>query len=361
MLNDIYIFNEQFEFVRIIDVYESFIWNEKYIGCGDFELYLYADPDIISSVRKNYYVKINDSEQVMIIENIEISSDIEKGSKVKFSGRSLESILDRRIIWKQTFIDGPLQTGIRKILNENIISPANDENGISRKIDNFIMVDSADPYITGLTLSAQYTGDNIYEIIEKICEICGIGFRIILDNENRFIFSFYRGTDRSYGQTDNPYVIFSPVNENIINTDYLESQKEYKNVTLVLGKESGNDRARRVVGSQTGLFRRELYTDARDLQSEKEGGGSYTPTEYNAMLDSRGNEKLEEKREVKMFEGGIDANSMYIYKRDFFKGDIVQIVGDFGIQFKVRIDEIVRSIDENGYELYPTFSVMEEE
>ena len=357
---DIWVFNEQFEFIRLVDVYESFIWNEKYIGYGDFELYMYASYDLIMDLRQNYYLKIADSDQVMIIEDIEISNDIEKGSKIKFSGRSLESILDRRIIWKKTTLDGSLQVGIKKLIDENIISPEPDENGRSRKIENFIFEDSTDPAITDLTLTAQYTGDNIYEVINKICETCGIGFRVRLNSNNQFVFSLYKGIDRSYAQTINSYVVFSSEFDNIINTDYFESQKEYKNVTLVLGEDKDEERKRRAVGNAVGLARRELYTDARDIQSEKGEGETYTDDEYNAMLDQRGYEKLIEKVEAKAFEGNIEPNGIYVYKKDFFKGDIVQIVGNFGIQFRVRIDEIIRSVDENGFEVYPTFKVMEE-
>lgn len=63
-----------------------------------------------------------------------------------------------------------------------------------------------------------------------------VGFRIKLSDDNKFVFKLYAGADRSYDQFTNPYVIFSPKFENVINTNYLESKKTLKTVTLVAGE-----------------------------------------------------------------------------------------------------------------------------
>ena len=93
------------------------------------------------------------------------------------------------------------------MLNENVISPS-DSN---RKISNFIFKESTDSAITKLKLEAQYTGDNLYDVIQKICEEQGIGFKITLNDKKQFVFELYAGFDRSYDQTENPYVIFSEI------------------------------------------------------------------------------------------------------------------------------------------------------
>lgn len=137
-------------------------------------------------------------------EKIQITSDTEDGNHVTVTGRSLESILDRRIVWGQKLLSGNLQNGIKTLLNENVISPS-DSN---RKIPNFIFKESTDPAITKLKLEAQYTGDNLYDVIQKICEEQGIGFKITLNDEKQFVFELYAGSDRSYDQTENPTLYF---------------------------------------------------------------------------------------------------------------------------------------------------------
>lgn len=118
-----------------------------------------------------------------------------------------------------------------------------------------------------MKLEAQYTGDNLYDVIQKICEEQGIGFKITLNDEKQFVFELYAGSDRSYDQTENPYVIFSPKFENIINSNYIESKASLKTVTLVGGEGEGADRRYTTVGGGSGLNRRELFTDARDISS----------------------------------------------------------------------------------------------
>lgn len=351
---EVLILDESFKQVCLIDAFESLIWTERYGGCGNFELYTPADASILEQVKQDYYAWLRDSDQVMIVEEVQISTEVETGGHLIISGRSLESILDRRIIWQQTILNGNLQNAIKRLINENVISPSIAD----RKIAGFVFQESTDPNITGLTIRAQYTGDNLYDTIETICKTYSIGFQVLLNESNQFVFSLYSGADRSYDQSANPYVIFSPKFENIINSNYLESKKTLKNVTLVAGEDEGTTRRTRIVGSGKDLARRELYTDARDIQSETEDG-KIPDSEYYAQLDQRGSEKLADHQYTKTFEGQVESTQTFVYGEDFFKGDIVQIVNEYGIESKVRVIEIVRAQDTTGYDMYPTFSVIE--
>lgn len=351
-----WILDTQFRNVMYVDSFESFIWTERYNGCGEFELYTLVDPLWINSIRPGYYVTLMDSEYVMIVEDVEISTEVDEGDHLKISGRSLESILDRRIIWRQTVINGNLQNGIYKLLNENVIAPEIQ----SRAIPNFIFEASTDPSITGLSLRAQYTGDNLYETIEAICASNNLGFKVTLNSNNQFVFKLYAGIDHSYDQSVNPYVIFSPGFDNLLGTNYIESGKTLKNVTLVAGEDEGDSRRTIIVGTEAGLNRRELYTDARDIQSEVDGQ-QISDEEYYAQLAQRGIEKLAQHKETREFEGEVDATRMFIYGDDFLKGDIVEIINEYGIESKARVVEVVRSQDLNGYSMYPGFSIIDED
>ena len=351
---EVLIMDEKFQHVCLIDAFESLIWTERYHGFGDFEIYTPANAELMKTVKQDYYAWLKDSDQVMNVEEVQIGTEVETGGHLTISGRSLESILDRRIIWQQTVLNGNLQNGIKKLITENVISPVIAD----RKISGFVFQESKDPYIMGLTIRAQYTGDNLYETIETICKAYNLGFRIMLNEQNQFVFSLYSGADRSYDQSVNPYVVFSPKFENIINSNYLESKKTLKNVTLIAGEDAGSSRRTRIVGTGKDLSRREVYTDARDIQSETQDG-KLSDSEYNAQLVQRGKEKLSECQLIKSFEGQVETTHSFVYGEDFYKGDIVQIVNEYGIESKVRVIEIVRSRDVTGYETYPTFSVVE--
>lgn len=359
---EIFVMDENFRSLHNLDIFESLIWTERYNGCGNFEFYTPVSQSILQVVntiqkkmeaKLDCYAWLKESQTSMVIEDLEITTDTETGNHLIVSGRGLESLLERRIIWDQTVLNGNLQSGVQKLINDAIINP----KIADRKIPKFIFSASTNDYIKSLNLEAQYTGDNLYDVILKICDTYQLGFDVTLDLNDNFVFSLTRGEDRSYDQEKNPYVVFSPRYENIINSDYLESAKTLKNVTLVAGEDSGSARRTRIVGSAKGLARRELYTDARDIQSEVDGG-KLTDDQYNALLDQRGAENLSENVYTKVFTGEIEATKTFVYDRDFFKGDVVQIVNEYDMESKVRVSEVVRVQDTNGFSMYPTFQVV---
>lgn len=351
---DIFVLNQKFETIDIIDNYESFIWTDRYFECGDFDLYLPMQPHLLMSLQKDNYLYIKESEHMMIIEDFEITTDAEVGSRLAVTGRSLESILDRRIVWGQETYSGTVQTVIKNMIKDAIISPAIS----SRKIANFIFQDSSDESVNGNSIEAQFTGDNLYESVSLLCQLVGAGFRITLDSNNNFVFSLYSGQDRSYDQDANPYVVFSPSFENIVDSRYVETNSNYRNVTLVAGEGEGSDRKTVTVGNASGLSRRELFTDARDISTQTEEG-TLTDAQYNSQLTERGNEKLKEYIISTAFGGKAEATRTFTYGEDFFMGDIVQIANEFGMESRARITEIIRSQSERGLEIYPTFETID--
>lgn len=355
---EVTILNTKLEMTAIVDTFESIIWTDRYADYGDFEIYTSVNSQFIDIFKMDYYIIMRESDHVMIIEDIKINSDEEVGDRLIITGRSLESILDRRIIWKQTILDGNIQNSIKKILDENIITPTD----TTRKIDNFIFEFSEDPEITKLTVKAQFTGDSIFEAIRALCDVNNIGFRITLSSDNKFVFQLYSGTDRSYDQEKNPYVIFSPNFENIINSNYLESKKSFRTVTLVAGEGEGSARKTMTVsiesGAGQGLLRREMFTDARDISSTIDGR-VLTSAEYNAQLTQRGNEYLAQNSITKSFEGQVETTHMFRYKEDFFMGDIIQIANEYQIESKSRVTEVVMSQNVSGYDVFPTFTTIE--
>lgn len=351
---DLYVLDKNLELIDIIDEYESFIWTDRYSEYGDFELYTSATQQMIDRIKLGYYIRNQLSDHVMIVEEILITADAEDGNHLKVTGRSLESILDRRIVWGLKTISGNLQNGVKTLINECIISPS-DSN---RKISNFIFEDSTDSAITSLSIEAQYTGDNLYDVIQNICYEANLGFQITLNDNKQFVFKLYSGIDRSYNQSTNPYVVFSPKFENLSNSNYIESDTKLKNVTLVGGEGEGAERKYTTVGSGSGLERRELFTDARDISSDVGDGVTLTEEEYTSQLQQRGKEKLAENQKTVSFDGTVEASVMYEYGVDYFNGDIVQIENEYGHEGRARVIETIISEDENGTFMYPTFETI---
>ena len=344
--------------IDIVDNFESLIWVERYSAYGDFEIYIFVNAWLLGTLKQDYYLWLKGSEQTMIIEGIQIESDAENGDHLTVTGRSLESILDRRIVWKQTLLTGNFQNAIKKLLDENIINPSD----TSRKVNNLIFEPSTDPRITSLTVDMQFTGDNLYDAIKFLCDSKDIGFKITLSHDNKFVFKLLGWSDRSYDQFTNPYVIFSPEFDNIINSDYIESKRVLKTIALVAGEGEGLQRRTVTVtipsGAGTGLNRREIFRDARDVSSTVDGK-ELTAAEYNSQLAERGGESLLENTFLKSFEGQVETTHLFKYGEDFFMGDIVQIANEYGIEGKARVTEIIRSQNKDGFDIYPTFVTIE--
>lgn len=369
------ILDEEWETVAVLDTFQSFIWSDRYRGYGDFEVYLPASHPISENFKMGYYLMLHGSDRLMVIETIEIDTDAEDGDKMTVTGRSLESFLDRRIVWERTTLSGKLPEAIEKLLNENAINP----NFSMRKIPNLIFKTPTDSRIKTLEVDTQFYGDNLYDAINSLCEEADVGFCIRPDFDNHnMIFELYKGEDRSYDQEELPWVVFSPKYENLMSTKYIESKVDLKNIALILGTEipeteeetaspaPAGDSYTSMVGDYdaSGLNRREMFVDASstsDRYYDSDLGESVRLDygEYISILDSKGSEALSNKKETASFSGEIVQTSQFTLNEDFFIGDIVQIDNNYGKELKVTISEIVFSQDESGESVMPTFSAIE--
>lgn len=350
---EIRIYNNNWIAIDTIDTAESIIWTSRYWEAGDFEIYTEITQKNIDVFREGYFLSIPGSRSIMTILTVQIKSNSEFGNKLLIKGESLESILRKRIIWSQTILSGNFQTEVFRLLDENIINSA-DPN---RNIDNFIYRPSTNEAITSLTIDVQFTGDNLYEAIMKLCKSKSIGFEIIRDND-LYVFSLYSGQNRSYDQLQNPFVVFSQEFDNIISSDYYQSIVNHRTVALVAGEGEGSERITEQVvfpGDEvSGFERKELYVDARDISSTIDGG-TLTLEEYKQLLALRGLMDLYEHRKEYLFEGKADTSSVYIFGEDFFLGDVVQIKNEYGQSGKTRVTEVIISESISGINIYPSF------
>jgi hypothetical protein len=345
--------------VRIgpLDTCDSIIWVDRYNTVGDFESFAPPDVTNLTILAQSYYAQYEKSEHVMIIEDINIHTDPVNGNSLRVKGRSLESILDRRIVWGTSVLSGNLQNAIQQLLLDHVIDPLDTTRIISR----LEFSPSTDPAITSLTIDNQFTGDFILDVISDICVRYGIGFKITLTSLGKFQFKLYAGADRSYAQITNPWITFSPGFDNLINADYHLTSQFLKTVALVAG-EVGVGNARKsievpaITGANSDLARREMFVDAQGITSSTPDG-DLTDYEYLLLLEEKGLEELAKNTVIQSFDGQADTeDGMYVYGQDFFMGDILQIANDYGHEGQSRITEIIYSQDSNGTKIYPTFS-----
>lgn len=360
---ELILYDKEFNHECVIDTFNSLIWTTRYQKPGDFEIYISPYTELFEKAKDNYYIYNKNSEQTMIIEKIKTEIDIDKGTFATITGRSIESILDRRIVWDTTWYAGSIVDCIELLLNSNIINPKDKK----RKIDNFIFggvlgTDYQKNQIKKMGIDFQSKGENLLTVIENICKEFNIGFKIICDVYDGYKFKFYlyKGVNRSIGNPENNLIIeFSPNNDNLQESNFVNSSEKYKNVTLIGGEGDSDKKRYESLYNENydGLNRREIYTDASSVNRNIDGH-IMSLAEYRRQLKEKGKETINNNELSEIFEGKVVTNleNMYQYGIDFFLGDIVSLRNEFGKTGNQCISEIVESYDTKGYLFTPSFS-----
>lgn len=270
--------DNMFSTTKIIDAFTSCIWNIAYNGYGDFELYFPMDYTSLTGIEIGGYASIRESDRYMIVESIDVQTSITDGNYLIIAGRSLESLLERRIIREKTILTGNLQDCIMRILNTNAIYPSN----TNRMLTGLSFKRSIDPKITALSLDFELeAGDNLYDAVYTICDAYKIGFRILPLTNGQMEFELYAGMDHSYNQEINPWIIFSPKFENLKESEMIVDTSTLKNACScdatikrqVVNDDGTVDETDDIITIEInndlfGLNRREIYLNKSSLNVE---------------------------------------------------------------------------------------------
>lgn len=349
-----------FDAIGEINQFTSLMWPDKFNGHATFELWAPITQENKELIKKGNILWCG-GDNAAIIEIIQ--SDVnDKGEKTyKVKGRTLEMFLTTRIIWGTYSCSNKYSSTVMyEIVNENCVNPTK----AARKIP---FLECAEDEQVGKQIAYQKTGGEVYEALTTLASDADIGFCVLFrPREKKLIFKVIEGVDRSIMPAStfdvNP-VIFSTDLEDILKSSYYTNDQDVKSVALVAGEGEGMERKKVISGDDAseGFLRRELYVDARDLQSEvfnNDGSTSSIPEdEYEAMLNNRGDEKLSECVVTETFDATmrVAGNVQYVYGVDYNKGDKV-IVQDteLGVQVIGKITEVSENFDDE-YELIITF------
>lgn len=349
-----------FDAIGEINQFTSLMWPDKFNGHATFELWAPITQENKELIKKGNILWCG-GDNAAIIEIIQ--SDVnDKGEKTyKVKGRTLEMFLTTRIIWGTYSCSNKYSSTVMyEIVNENCVNPTK----AARRIP---FLECAEDEQVGKQIAYQKTGGEVYEALTTLASDADIGFCVLFrPREKKLIFKVIEGVDRSIMPAStfdaNP-VIFSTDLEDILKSSYYTNDQDVKSVALVAGEGEGSERKKVISGDDAseGFLRRELYVDARDLQSEvfnNDGSTSSIPEdEYEAMLNNRGDEKLSECVVTETFDATmrVAGNVQYVYGVDYNKGDKV-IVQDteLGVQVIGKITEVSENFDDE-YELIITF------
>ena len=301
------------------------------------------------------YVWNSMSDRIMMIEKIVIESSSDEGSMMTVSGRSLEYLMFRRIIWGQRRHKTNLHDTIKTMIMENMVAPSDG----ARKMSWLTFEDNPDPRLAKIQVDVQHTGDNLYTAVTELLEKHHVGIAFLYDGPGQIRIRLESGVDRSYAQNTNPFVVFSPRFDNLISGRFASDISTMKTVALVGGPGEGNERIYETVssGPTVGWNRREVFVNATSVRDKDEDNNPIPESTVRANLREEGSTKLglSENQHLIEFDGETAEHTMYTYGVDYRIGDVVQIQDSNGFNIPTRLIEFIQSHDRSEVKFYPTF------
>lgn len=373
------VFDFELNRLGLIEMYSTITYTLKFVDVGSFELKCAINKQNAKLIQKNRFLWIED-EVCGIIQYISSSTD---DGTITAKGKLAKEMLNWRWVYPCFVKTGEPAALAESIVNIHCVNPSE-----SKRKMRGLVIGNAGYVINKPHITYQKTGDTVLTSVQNISTANNLGFEIYFNprNVNPFKFVMLEGKDRTIGNKDgNKPVVFSRDFENIVSGSYEYNDDSFRNVALVAGETadgSNNENAARTflvvdqVGSEnvSSFCRKELYVDARDLQSEyseevttkDDEGNNTTETvqkkmteqEYNATLSNRGFEKMGETLVEESYESQIrtDARTIYQFGKDYTYGDYVTVIDkSLGIMLNVQITEMQIVYDANGYDYIPTF------
>lgn len=303
---NIRIFNEKIELIKEISDFRTLIFISRWEDIGEFEIHL--NYPLMDVFRNGYYVMVNNDPYLSgIIEYIFNNGDAYTPNAARdftIKGHSLLSLINRHITIPPKGGDGyrhwtnkPVEDIMTDIITEQCINPSETH----RKVEHLEAMESRH---RGKSLTFETRHKNCTEELNTLSIQSELGVAVKLDAERKkFVFEVLEGIDRRYSAKNQNSFIFSKKLGRVKTQTFEHSTLGTANVAYVLGEGDGDARRCVIVGDDiTGLERREIYVDARDISNESDEEG------YNAeeSLKSRGTEKLSELQETVSFEFEAD-------------------------------------------------------
>ena len=334
---EIRFYTPEMNFIGIMENHKSLIWRRKYYEPGAFQLTTPITEENLRLTEIGNLVWIKGHTEAAVVEG-RFAEETAERAQLEVTGRFLSSYMDRRLIKPTVTFSGRVEAAMRTLLTNAETLPLvalGTLNGFTEEV------------------SFQATYKNLLKYESKLSKTSNIGFRFRPDFVNKVIyFETYKGTDHTRTQSTNARVIFSESYDNLEETTYQENVQNLKNVFYVGGQGSGGDRVYVSFGSGTGLDRREVFVDARDITQEE----GMSDADYREKLLQRGYEKQTDYQETQAVSCMIDPDANFAYRIDYDLGDIVTVQKKkWGISLDMRITEVEEVYEKGGLRVAPVF------
>lgn len=349
---------------RILNGFKSKMWIERYLDAGEFTLVAPLGSGIAIDIPPGTFISHTDTSQIMVVENQEMKVERNKEPDVIITGRSLEVLLEQRVIGTTrtaptpaggankdfTMLPGTPWAKLRDLILAHTQSLTNVNDELP-----WIYASTKVAAVTPIVTDQTYKVGNLYQRVRETLTAYGMAIASIRPGP-----LIAPGTTAGasnldvYGYTDRTAdVVFAYDLGEVDRAEYLWSNKNLKNTAIVLGKWV----MVRVDVGPTQEDRRMIYVDGTsidDAYTTTPAGG--TLTQIQAEMTKRGQEAIDSHNEMVLSKAEASSRITRLrYRIDYNLGDIVTVTGDFGTESHRLVTEYVEIEDENGFSGQPTF------
>lgn len=345
--------------VGILRKYEYSQYEFKAREIGKFTINAMLDKEslYLMDKTKNYYVLLDD-DVFGIIESVKRESDSETSKVFTIKGSLALKLLEYRVIEGQVTFKGKSYKYIEELVKQNLIMSDDSNRNIALAVE---FEDEERLKQICSTVDKQVTGGSLWDEISEIVEADKL--RIILkpnivvidtehpQNIDGWTLIIGAGEDRTRHRANNAVstVMFSQSLSNIANTDYIVDRSKLRNTVYIAGEGEGTDRkwynidvnSDITFGERKGWNRKELWVDARDIQSEQDNK-KLTDAEYEELMKQRADEKAKDNDLSEEYKATVtDITKQYTYKKDYHIGDFVTIADE---ELRMEIDAQITNV-----------------
>lgn len=387
---------DTFRVDKLIEGHDSLIWTERYRELGEFELKTPLINQYLEALPTDSLISLRDTDEVMFVETHKIEEDEEGTKELVITGRTFESVFERRVFkgfgayngGKPTKIPTNLQghgsaallayNFLTNDLGTDVLDPTFGK-GLEELVNNVVITDSVvgstsaskkrvvprgaihPTIITYLTQAKSGirtirpvlpggTSGRVVTILpfaDPSPEIVRTDTDGILDLR----VDFYRGTDRTIGQTDVAAVVFDYFAGHIVKPAYLFSIRDHRN-NLYADTDGFLEKEYPPLGDPS-------YPEGLDLRMAYESMGDkpdgFSNAEWEDALDDRKDNLFDTTySEIAIVDAQVSEQIPYKYKVDFGLGDWVTLRAEYGVEQTMQVTEYIRTEDAEGERGYPT-------
>lgn len=368
---ELFKFNDPANFLggEEVNGYDTLAWTEKFREPGTVEIIGKLSAGLHVDLPIGTFISHTGTLEVMMIENHELKEDPDQDSDIKITGRSLQAILEQRIVGQnRDWTTPPASLSVSQYTLAAQTSNVQATTLINDHIKTGTVVTAADAIpslgalndvAAGGTVEARTIArGDVLTRLQELLAIDGYGCRSI--RRHNFPGLPVAGSTSTLlihdGNDKRNTVVFSSQNGDVDVAEYLWSIKSLKTSALVSGKFV----EQMVHGPETGIDRRVMLVNGEDIDGHYETiptGG--TLTAVRAAMTARGNQALQKQKLLALSRIDISSTPTYLYRVDYDIGDIVSVDCSFGDLCSMRVVEYTEIVDENGDSAQPSLEILD--